>query len=485
MRTSKRNLNKLILIVFLLIFFGGVRLYHISGLGLSYDELQSVTFSYLPFKSLLQAVETFDPHPPIYYLQLHIWMLFGLSDAWIRLNSFFWSSLTLISIFIICKSFFNDKTALFSTILYIFSPTAVFYAQDARMYAMLMCLGVWIWGLTTLFLHEKKMVSSGIGIFLFTLAFLYSHGAAFIILFCTFSYALLSWVFRQTQIKTITKWIAIQIGCVILYIPFLIRADHISVGHTMAPNFAQFRDTFSILFFGLFTPPPIFLSWFAIIALLIIILMMVIPRNNFPYFISYILVPIFACLLISYIIRPIWHYRTIAFLIPFFCISGALILNDINFRWNRITVNSKFLQNALLFLVSCGLIICIFYQQSKPRKVLISRNAIQFVENLANSNDMIVFNNPRVFWGWCWYALGAGSINPLVNKYNVISKTGKITLVSQDPILLVSDNIKIFYVRRDLESPLIIPTGTNLMRKTIYNSYHLIIEEIYNYPKSE
>ncbi len=161
-----------------------VRLVNLTNQGLWYDELQSVTFAHPPLKQLLNNVYTFDYHPPLYYLQLHFWLLPNASDAWVRMNSVFWGTLTTASLLIAGWQVFERRTALLAAALFAVAPIAVHYGQEARMYAMMMFLAVWIWFFTHEFLEGWHPWISAAGILVSTTAFLYSHGAGFLIFPC-------------------------------------------------------------------------------------------------------------------------------------------------------------------------------------------------------------------------------------------------------------------------------------------------------------
>jgi len=125
-----------------------LRLFNLAQGGLWYDELQSVTHSILPVRDLLASVQTFDPHPPLYYLQLHGWLWFGQSDFWIRLNSVVWSVLAALSLYLTSRVIFTVRVARWAALTFALSPLAIGEAQEARMYALLMFLGIWGWFFT-------------------------------------------------------------------------------------------------------------------------------------------------------------------------------------------------------------------------------------------------------------------------------------------------------------------------------------------------
>jgi len=130
----------------------GLRLLWLSPQGLWYDEIHSTTYAILPLRQTLLAVQRIDPHPPLYYLQLHFWMLVNTGDVWIKLNSVMWSLLTGLSLFLIGRRIYGRVPALLAVFIFALMPLAVLYAQNVRMYAMLMYVAVWAWYFTHQFL---------------------------------------------------------------------------------------------------------------------------------------------------------------------------------------------------------------------------------------------------------------------------------------------------------------------------------------------
>lgn len=85
-----------------------------------------------------------DVHPPLYYwLAKPIASLFGYSPFGIRLLSVFASMAGLLSINWIGKKMFSWQTGLMASIFFAFSPFAIQYAQEARMYAVFGLFMLW------------------------------------------------------------------------------------------------------------------------------------------------------------------------------------------------------------------------------------------------------------------------------------------------------------------------------------------------------
>ena len=90
----------------------------------------------------------FDPHPPLYYVQLDLWALVSQSDAWLLLNSAAWQLLLIALVYRTGCRLFDRRTAIVAAILVGLSPALVFYAVDLRMYSMFAALSFWAFDLT-------------------------------------------------------------------------------------------------------------------------------------------------------------------------------------------------------------------------------------------------------------------------------------------------------------------------------------------------
>ena len=167
--------------------------------------------------------------------------------------------LALISLYYLCRKQFNRQTALLAALLFALSPYAVFYAQEARMYSLLMFLGVWSFFFTYRWiLYQWKW--DLLGIALFSLAFLYSHGAGFIWLVSLDSFAVLFGLTGGSKEKKAVLQLALlELLVIALYIPWLVRAVQVThIDHTSLPSLQDAASTVFTLLFGAFQRP---LSW--------------------------------------------------------------------------------------------------------------------------------------------------------------------------------------------------------------------------------
>ena len=136
-----------------------VRLYRLGGPSLCDDEIKTairINHSFLDTICLIRH----SPIPPLHYALLNLWVRgFGNGEWALRFPSALFSGLTIIVIYKLGKELFSKSVGLIAALLLTFSPFAVNYAQNAKMYAL-------YWFLTALsflfffrFLKEQKEAS--------------------------------------------------------------------------------------------------------------------------------------------------------------------------------------------------------------------------------------------------------------------------------------------------------------------------------------
>ena len=129
-----------------------LRLYHLGGESLWYDETVSVFLARQSIPELI-AHTARDIHPPGYYLLLHLWgwltqptLTTGLEFlyAW---PSLFWGVLLLPLLFALGRRLFTPRVALIALWLTAVNPYHIWYSQEVRMYTLGAGLGLLcLWG---------------------------------------------------------------------------------------------------------------------------------------------------------------------------------------------------------------------------------------------------------------------------------------------------------------------------------------------------
>ncbi len=126
------------LVLALLLFVAALlRTHRLGAQSLWYDEGNSARIAERSVQ-LIIAGAAGDIHPPLYYLALKVWRsAFGESEAALRALSAVCSVLTVALAWLIGRMWFGAQAATWGAGLLAFAPFAVYYAQEARMYALL------------------------------------------------------------------------------------------------------------------------------------------------------------------------------------------------------------------------------------------------------------------------------------------------------------------------------------------------------------
>ena len=116
---------------------------NISRESLEHDELwtAAVTSKEISLKVMIFEYILKDVHPPLYYVILHYWgIIFGNNEFEIRILSYLFIVSSLFGSYLLLKTNFTNRLAVFFVALSSFTPGVLFYAQQLRMYALLYAL---------------------------------------------------------------------------------------------------------------------------------------------------------------------------------------------------------------------------------------------------------------------------------------------------------------------------------------------------------
>ncbi len=116
-----------------------LRVFALGSKGMWLDETFSVWLASQSVPEMLQWMVKIDQHPPLYYLLLHYWIAFrGDAPDNVRLLSALFSAGTIPVIYLIGKRLSGVMMGLSAAVLLAFSLFNIFYAQETRMYTLLM-----------------------------------------------------------------------------------------------------------------------------------------------------------------------------------------------------------------------------------------------------------------------------------------------------------------------------------------------------------
>lgn len=178
-----------------------------------------------------------DVHPPGYYLLLHYWRAaFGQSEFALRSLSAVAGVGLIVLTYLLGRHVHSEGTGLVASSLAAISPFAVYYSQEARMYALLGALSA-----LSILLVLRRLGSSGstrppgtfsarflVGYVLVNAAGLYTH-YAFVFVMVAHNVLFGVWWLVEPgggdrRWGTVAAWAAAQVAVVGLYLPWLPRA---------------------------------------------------------------------------------------------------------------------------------------------------------------------------------------------------------------------------------------------------------------------
>ncbi|MEA2523987.1 MAG: mannosyltransferase [Thermomicrobiales bacterium] len=118
----------------------GLRLFHLNHLSLWLDEGFTVLYSRLPWDSVLGFNGFYSPHPPLFFSAVKAVSLLVGDQYAARSISVVCGIATLPVFYALTSRLLDRRAALVATGVLAISPLNVYYAQEARMYALLVFL---------------------------------------------------------------------------------------------------------------------------------------------------------------------------------------------------------------------------------------------------------------------------------------------------------------------------------------------------------
>jgi mannosyltransferase len=144
------------------------------GIGFWIDEGLSVGIADRPFLDIPGVLRQ-DGSPPLYYLLLHGWMaLAGRGEEATRTLSLVFALAAVPVGWWVARELFGPRAGWFAAVLYAFAPFLTHYAQEARMYALVVLLGTLACGTFGMaFVQRRRGAIAGFAVAV--AALLYTH----------------------------------------------------------------------------------------------------------------------------------------------------------------------------------------------------------------------------------------------------------------------------------------------------------------------
>jgi uncharacterized membrane protein len=148
-----------VLIGLLIVAFVGLRSWRLTGPCLWFDEIFSIHAAEHPWGSIIPFVAKDLIHPPLFYLILKVWTgVFGDAVFWVRTLPVLFSLLALAPLWMLCRELkLKESTAAVAVGLFAVNGALIKYAQEVRMYSLLLFLALMsIWLFSRYFYRGKS-----------------------------------------------------------------------------------------------------------------------------------------------------------------------------------------------------------------------------------------------------------------------------------------------------------------------------------------
>ena len=169
-----------------------LRLIGLTHRSLWLDEITSLSVAQHSLFDIALG-RAFNNHtPPLYYLILHCWFGVFSPDAFsLRLLSLVFDIANIALMFVIFRRQFGTNIGSFAAFLYCISPYAIYFAQEGRMYSMLVTLTL----LTYLIAQRalEKQAKTLVALFITATLGMYTHYYYAFFLFAVFLWLAIAW----------------------------------------------------------------------------------------------------------------------------------------------------------------------------------------------------------------------------------------------------------------------------------------------------
>lgn len=345
-----------------------------------------------------------DYHPPGYFALLWIWThIFGFSEIIVRLPSVLFGIGTVILTYLLGKNLFNKKTGIFAGLLLAVSPISVYYSQEARMYSFATFAVLLFSYFFIQLLNGKKW--SYLGYILGGILVLYSDYVAYLIFPVHFLFLLI------TKRSLLIKWLSAVAISLLIFLPWIniliaqisegMKAKALLPGWSRVAGGADVKNIALVpikfifgrisfdnkILYGLLSTLFIFMYGF------IILQTFKKWNKNILFLCTWILLPFFLVIFISFFIPFLSYFRLIFILPPLFILVGR----GLDIIPNKI---SKILL-AILVLTSLTFLLIYYLNPKFQREDW--RGATLFLDNIKDNNSIILFEDNHIEFPFIYY----------------------------------------------------------------------------------
>lgn len=348
-----KPINKLqnLAIVAVSIGYLAVRLWGLTDSCLWFDEIFSVHAAEHPWNSILWFVSLDLIHPPLFYALLKLWIgIGGESVFWLRLFPVIFSIIAIFPFLSLCRELKLGKwTQVVALFLLAINGSLIKYAQEVRMYSLLMCLSLFsIWLFARYFVKGKSFVA----LVIVNVLMVYTHYFGW---FVVLSEVLLIVWFQRIKWRRIVEMLGITL---VSFLPWAIAVLMAArsgsgleqnIGWMSRPGIEQIvtfvLNIIEPFYFQTSSAEPISILRITIPLLLIVVVAAVLylvnwqkisePERRHVYFLFvFIKLPVVITFLTSWLLPySMWGTRHLIVVLAPFCICAAMMFTSRSVKW--------------------------------------------------------------------------------------------------------------------------------------------------------
>lgn len=198
------NQKRVTFVLFILILNLFLKFFYVVAQSFWLDEINQIYTSIQTPAEIIKLTLK-DPNAPLFSFVLHFWIqIFGISELAINSLSVLFSASTAGLIYLLGGKLFNYRVASFAALVFTFSNSSIYYAHEARSYAMLVFLTILsfylFFEIIKKYSHTKILIY-----FLTSLMLAYTHLSGLLIfpVQTLFLFAILKESFKQNLTKSV------------------------------------------------------------------------------------------------------------------------------------------------------------------------------------------------------------------------------------------------------------------------------------------
>lgn len=386
-------------IILLFIFLGIVlRLYNITR----YDIWSDEAASFFRAISSLDKYYAKEMSPSIYFYFLKPWIyLFGSSLLSLRSLSVIFSVASIYPFFRLNQLFFGRKNAIYATLLFVFSPFQIWYAQEARVYSLIVFESVVFFYFLLRFIgnHKRRYLYACLSISL--VSFCTDYRMMVFLIFITLLY--IKKLNKEFLLLFLSSFFLLLLLSSKIFISLLNLLKELSFW-APEPLWLSPLITFNNFLFSYIRRPPFNVTTLIFTGILVILIIISNGKNKNKTMLKWVVFfPVISIFILSKFIFSVYVDRFFIFVSPFLYILAVSAIRDLN---NLIF--KKTLSYALSFLIVISLIL--YYagwnEESRNPKNLFwyrmhigtpfkhpYKNVAMFLYNNCREDDYILYSN--------------------------------------------------------------------------------------------